>query len=141
MNVSKFYLKANMVVDHPKEIEKKENLNNYAYDVVNKKTKQEFNGNLIKRENQRKKSVDMINKDVEPVTTHEIKDSKDIQDEETDREKQIRAFKRNSAYILHRRNIYVFLAAVAEEAMERGKEIKVADAIGYLLVRKLLSML
>lgn len=58
MNVSKFYLKANMVVDHPKEIEKKENMNNYAYDVVNKKTKQEFNGNLIKRENQRKKSVD-----------------------------------------------------------------------------------
>lgn len=47
-----------MVVDHPKEIEKKENMNNYAYDVVNKKTKQEFNGNLIKRENQRKKSVD-----------------------------------------------------------------------------------
>jgi DNA polymerase elongation subunit (family B) len=33
------------------------------------------------------------------------------------------------------------LAAVAEEAMERGKEIKVADAIGYLLVRKLLNML
>lgn len=39
-NVSKFYLKANMVVDHPKEIQKKENLNNYAYEVMNKKTKQ-----------------------------------------------------------------------------------------------------
>ncbi len=59
MNVSKFYLKANMVVDHPKQIEKKENVNNYAYEVMNKKTKQEFNGNLLKRDNQRKKSVDM----------------------------------------------------------------------------------
>jgi hypothetical protein len=26
---------------------------------MNKKTKQEFNGNLLKRDNQRKKSVDM----------------------------------------------------------------------------------
>ena len=37
LNASKFYLKANMVVDHPHEIEKKENINNYAYDVVYKK--------------------------------------------------------------------------------------------------------
>jgi hypothetical protein len=34
-------------------------VNNYAYEVMNKKTKQEFNGNLLKRDNQRKKSVDM----------------------------------------------------------------------------------
>ncbi len=34
-------------------------MNNYAYEVMNKKTKQEFNGNLLKRDNQRKKSVDM----------------------------------------------------------------------------------
>lgn len=37
MNASKFYLKANMVVDHPHEIEKKEKINDYAYDVVYKK--------------------------------------------------------------------------------------------------------
>jgi hypothetical protein len=36
MNASKFYLKANMVVDHPKEIEKNENINNIAYQMVNK---------------------------------------------------------------------------------------------------------
>lgn len=35
----------------------------------------------------------------------------------------------------------MFLASVAEEAMEKGKEIKVADTVGYLLVRKLLNML
>jgi hypothetical protein len=34
---------------------------------MNKKTKQEFNGDMIKRDNQRKKSVDMKN-DVERNT-------------------------------------------------------------------------
>ena len=53
--MSKFYLKANMVVDHPKEIAKKENINNYAYDVVNKKSKpNDFHGEIIKRDNMRK---------------------------------------------------------------------------------------
>jgi hypothetical protein len=33
-----------MIVDHPKEIEKHENINNYAYDVVNKKKQGSFNG-------------------------------------------------------------------------------------------------
>ena len=81
MNASKFYLKANMVVDHPKEIEKKQNVNNYAYEVMNKKAKQEFNGNLIKRDNQRKKSVD-IKPEVEQPT--QIETEKDIiLDEET----------------------------------------------------------
>jgi len=40
-NASKFYLKANMVVDHPHEIEKNEKMNNYAYEVVYKKKSQE----------------------------------------------------------------------------------------------------
>jgi hypothetical protein len=35
----------------------------------------------------------------------------------------------------------VFLASVAEEAMDMGKEVKSADVIGYLLIRKLLNML
>jgi serine/threonine-protein kinase ULK/ATG1 len=57
------------------------------------------------------------------------------------REKQIKAFKRNSKYLLHRRNIYVFLASVAEEAMELGKEVKGSDIVCYLLIRKLLQLL
>lgn len=30
MNMSKFYIKNNMVIDHPAEIKKKEDLNNFA---------------------------------------------------------------------------------------------------------------
>lgn len=57
LNASKFYLKANMIVEHPKEIEKKEDINNYAYDVATKNKKSSFSGEMIKRETHRKKSV------------------------------------------------------------------------------------
>ena len=60
LNASKFYLKANMVVDHPNEITKKEDINNYAYDVVNKKKQGQFQGNVIKRDGLRKKSVEKM---------------------------------------------------------------------------------
>lgn len=43
--------------------------------------------------------------------------------------------------MLHRRNIYVFLASVAEEAMELGKEVKFSDIVSYFLIRKLLLLL
>lgn len=31
LNASKFYLKANMIVEHPKEINKNQNVNQYTY--------------------------------------------------------------------------------------------------------------
>jgi serine/threonine-protein kinase ULK/ATG1 len=34
MNMSKFYIKNNMVIDHPAEIKKKEDLNNFAMQVA-----------------------------------------------------------------------------------------------------------
>ena len=69
LNASKFYLKANMVVDHPKEIEKKEDINNYAYDVVNKKKQGQFQGEAIKRDGLRKKSVDRMKETVRSQET------------------------------------------------------------------------
>jgi serine/threonine-protein kinase ULK/ATG1 len=52
LNMSMFYLKNNIVVDHPKEITQKENINNYAYEMLNNKgkTQQPFEGEIIKRE-------------------------------------------------------------------------------------------
>ena len=99
---------------------------------------------MIKRDGQRKKSVDKMKEtartqDTKPETDKSQKDI--IGEEETLREKQIKAFKRNSKYLLHRRNIYVFLASVAEEAMELGKELKFSDIVGYFLIRKLLQLL
>ncbi len=34
MNMSKFYIKQNMVIDHPADIKKKEDLNNFALQVA-----------------------------------------------------------------------------------------------------------
>ena len=58
MNMSKFYIKQNMVIDHPAEILKKENLNNYALQVAKEGNKtnnaqnpqqQGYQGNLVRR--------------------------------------------------------------------------------------------
>lgn len=139
LNASKFYLKANMVVDHPHEIEKNEKVNTYAYDVVYKKKSQ---GDIPKRDSIKEKNNMESTKEASISTQGQLESEKDIiGDEETLREKQIKAFKKNSKYLLHRRNIYVFLASVAEEAMELGKEVKFSDIVSYFLIRKLLSLL
>ena len=52
-NASKFYLKANMVVDHPHEIEKNENIYKNTYEVVYKKKPQE---DINKKEPSKSKS-------------------------------------------------------------------------------------
>ena len=54
LNMSKFYLKNNMVVDHPKQIIKKEKMNNYAYDVVKKK-EPETEPTMVKKNSYEKK--------------------------------------------------------------------------------------
>lgn len=59
--------------------------------------------------------------------------------EESQREKEIRIRKRNANRILHERNIYVFLASVAEDAMN-NTSLKHSDIIGFLLVKKLLQL-
>lgn len=55
------------------------------------------------------------------------------------REQQIRIKKRNSNRLLHERNIYVFLASVAEDAMNNSS-IKSSEFVSFLLVKKLLQM-
>lgn len=49
MNMSKFYIKNNMVIDHPAEIKKKEELNNFAMQVAKEGPKQEFKGQLLRK--------------------------------------------------------------------------------------------
>lgn len=63
-----------------------------------------------------------------------------VSDQETIREQEIKAKKRNANRILHERNIYVFLASVAEEAMTNSS-IKNFDIVGFLLVKKLLQLI
>lgn len=43
-NMSKFYIKNNMVILHPAEILKKQDINNFAFDVVKNNKKVEYKG-------------------------------------------------------------------------------------------------
>lgn len=53
---------------------------------------------------------------------------------------RIKSFKSNASRLLHFRNIYVFLASVAEEAMNQTT-VKSSEVVCYLLVRKLLDLI
>lgn len=68
LNMSKFYMKNNMVIDHPHEISQKEAINEYALDVVKGNAKKEFKGELIKRNNLRKE--EMASKESETLATN-----------------------------------------------------------------------
>lgn len=81
LNMSKFYMKNNMVIDHPHEIQQKEAINQYAFDVVKGKGSKEFKGELIKRANVRKEDEVAKEEKIHPV---EVNDDK-IGDKETDR--------------------------------------------------------
>jgi len=57
---------------------------------------------------------------------------------ESIREIQIRMKKRSANRILHERNIYVFLASVAEDAINNSN-LKYSEIVGFLLVKKLIQ--
>ena len=58
---------------------------------------------------------------------------------ETEGEILVKIYKLNSSRILHERNKYVFIAAVAEDA--GTLDFKGSDLIGYILIKKLFKML
>ena len=48
-NMSKFYIKTNMVIENPYDIQAKEELNNHIKEMMKNESPQKFSGNLIKR--------------------------------------------------------------------------------------------
>lgn len=48
-NVCKLYLSQNLVIIHPSEFRKKEEIVNYAIDLVRNNKKNEFKGNMVNR--------------------------------------------------------------------------------------------
>lgn len=63
----------------------------------------------------------------------------ELDTKESNREREIRIKKANANRILHERNIYVFMASVAEDAMN-NQMLKWSDIAGFLLVKKLVQM-
>ncbi len=138
-NISRFYIKNNKVIDHPEEIEKKKDINEYAY-KASKNTMKSFNGKVINRKYNRSNQDD-AKEDQDPFKrkTAESENNGKVSRKETDRERKIRIFKQNTSRILHERNKYVFLASVAEDAISFS--FKYSDLIGFILIKKLFKML
>ena len=115
MKISKLYIKQNQVMSNVADIEKKEDINNFlvegAKKVESKSTNQDvqFKGAYHKRQSERQ---DQINS--EPPLNQKndqreaVDDGTPLGHFETEREKRIKLFKRNSARLLHERNKYVF---------------------------------
>ena len=136
-NISKFYINNNKVIDHVIEIEKKQDINDYALQAVknpNSENTRNFTGDYVNRN---------YKQDNDPSEFENKKPEENIYEEitnkETEKEVMIKTCKFNSSRILHERNKYVFIGSVAEEAASLG--FKFADVIGYLLIKKLLLML
>lgn len=128
-NVSRFYIKNNKVIDHVADIEKKKDINEFAYNAG--KGKAGFKGEVVNRKYKRE------NQESEPGLKKQREENEG--DGETVRERQIRIFKQNSSRILHERNKYVFLASVAEDSVALC--FKFSDLLGYILIKKLFRML
>jgi len=145
LNMSRFYIKNNMVIAHPAEINKKEELNNYAIQVardailINPQKPAGYAGPMIKRQTEREEDKTMNEPIIQKQKSPEKNMNEGLQEGETLREVLIRVCKRNSNRILHERNIYVFLASVAEDAM--NSELKISEYVGFLLVKKLLILI
>lgn len=133
-NVSRFYIKNNKVIDHVVDIDKKEDINMFAYEASKKKDKK-FTGNYVNRKYKR----DTVEFDNGYKTGQTADFNQEMENKETERERQIRIFKQNSSRILHERNKYVFLASVAEDSV--ALNFKYSDLLGYILIKKLFRML
>lgn len=149
LKASMFYVKNNKVIDHVADIEKKQEINEYTYDLAKHAQGAkvgDFKGNLVKRQQER--SEEQIQEKTPEIdsTKNEtlMEDDADLATKkETDRELQIKIFKTNSSRLLHERNKYVFLASVAEDAISLSLITKMnfSEMVGFVLIKKLFFMI
>lgn len=143
LNMSRFYINNNKVVQHVAEINKKEELNNFTRELVkgNKKNdKSNYDGPIFKQKELEEEEVKM-DKQYSDKSDKSDKNSElsELSTQETAGESLIKTIKRNSNRILHERNKYVFLASVAEDAI--AKELGLSEYVAFILVKKLLIMI
>ena len=161
LRASRFYVKNNKVIDHVADIDKKEEINQYTYEVAKQqKPVEDFKGNFVKRQNERKPGEsghpddeEMTEKSEATQATKTEKHDDHLEDagdetammnkKETERERQIKVFKANSSRLLHERNKYVFLASVAEDAISMSLVTKMnfSEMVGFILIKKLFFMI
>ena len=137
LNMSKFYINNNKVVQHVADINKKQDLNDYTRDVAKGKKKESYKGPIF---NQKKAQYEEDEKKYDgpklsPKQGDDNADLSDLTNQETSGESLIKNVKRNSNRILHERNKFAFLASVADEAV--SKNLKLSNYAALILAKKL----
>ena len=131
------------MIQHPSEIDKKKDINDFALNMAkagNQKGKQveQYQGQFIKRKPDSQQATEQDDQEEQKMETV-ADDGKAEDNAESEREKQIRIKKLNANRILHERNIYVFLASVAEDAINNSSLVY-SDVVAFLLVKKLVQL-
>jgi serine/threonine-protein kinase ULK/ATG1 len=139
MNISRFYINNNKVVNHVAEINKKEELNNFAIQVAKGKKENEYNGAIFGNREEYKEEEKKYEPPVKSSPKESIQELSELSKEETAGETLIKVVKRNSNRVLHERNKYVFLASVAEETIT--KKLGLSEYVGFILIKKLLMLI
>lgn len=144
MNMSKFYINNNKVVQHVADINKKQELNDFTRDVAKGKKKESYKGPIFNKktlqlEEEEKANVSNNKASSPKGNDQDSGDLSDLTNQETSSEALTKNIKRSSNRILHERNKYAFLASVAEEAV--SKNLKNSLNVGLVLTKKLALMI
>mgnify|MGYP003588373125 CR=1 FL=1 len=131
-NICRFYIHNNRVIEDLVDIERRKDINTYAYTVAKTSQAEKFTGNAVNKD-----CRDPEEPVAEPQKVFDPSQSSihPIEQTEMYREKVIQTIKENTSRILHERNKYVFLASVGEEAIDFA--FKFSDLLVFGLIKKL----
>lgn len=122
-NVCKLYLNQNLVIIHPSQFKKKEDVVNYAVNVVTDKKKTDFKGGL-KKEVSSTQKLDIKRQNV-------VNDDK-IGDANTEDQDILDCIQFNTFYLLNERNKIIFLLSVMNEIREKKSVKGQAELLGAI---------
>lgn len=147
LNMSKFYIKTNKVIESVHDICAKKGLNNYVKEIIHNQQQTPYQGDYIRRVSERHNKENLL--DLKHLPT---KTEKDINDEEEDEDPRAgtatkggeavraEAVRKGCAAILHQRNVYAFLGHLAEELIETHYNMY-SQCLSFLIVKKVIGKL
>lgn len=124
-NVCKLYLSQNLVIIHPSEFKKKEEIVNYAVGLVKDNKKNDFKGKMVNRE---------VKEYNENIKRGELKNNDQIDEGFGDDDKQLQNIQDNTFFLLNERNKIIFLLSVLNEVRSRKDKKGQAQVIGKILL-------
>eukprot|EP00178_Gracilaria_changii_P010780 TRINITY_DN31293_c0_g1_i1.p1 TRINITY_DN31293_c0_g1~~TRINITY_DN31293_c0_g1_i1.p1 ORF type:complete len:160 (-),score=19.52 TRINITY_DN31293_c0_g1_i1:353-832(-) len=109
-NVCKLYLSQNLVIIHPSEFRKREEIVNYAVDLVKDNKNKDFKGNMLNRQ---------LKEHNENLKRGEIKDDDKIGEGLGEDDRVLQNIQDNTFFLLNERNKIIFLLSVLNEIRSR----------------------